>query len=65
MPMPQFDVEFVLGREATAERRHISSSHMMQPGMEVRLDAVLWRVIRVEHGDGDPVDQHAFLIRIG
>ncbi len=61
-PVPSFDVEFVLGRDDDAPRRLVSCSYKMVPGIEINFDDGVWRVIAVEDGDGDPVDQVALCI---
>jgi hypothetical protein len=62
-PMPSFEVEFVLGCEADAPRRLVSCSYKMVPGVEINFDDGVWRVIRVEDGDGEPADQFAYCIK--
>jgi hypothetical protein len=62
-PVPSFEVEFVLGREADAPRRLVTCSYKMVPGLEINFDDGVWRVIRVEDGDGEPADQFAYCIK--
>lgn len=64
-PVPHFEVEFVPGEDPSAERRLVSCTYKMRPGIEINFDDRRWRVIRVEDGDGDPIDQYAFCIRVG
>ena len=64
-PVPHFEVEFVLGDDPSAERRLVSCTYKMRPGIEVNFDDGRWRVIRVEDGDGGPIDQYALCIRVG
>ena len=62
-PVPSFEVEFVLGREADAPRRLVTCSYKMVPGIEINFDDGVWRVIRVEDGGGEPADQFAYCIK--
>jgi len=62
-PVPSFEVEFVLGREADAPRRLVTCSYKMVPGLEINFDDGVWRVIRIEDGDGEPADQFAYCIK--
>jgi hypothetical protein len=62
-PVPSFEIEFVLGREAGATRRLLTCSYKMIPGLEIDFDDGVWRVIRVEDADGDPADQFAYCIK--
>jgi hypothetical protein len=61
--VPSFEVEFVLGREDDAPRRLVTCSYKMVPGLELDFDDGVWRVIRVEEGNGEPVDQFAYCIK--
>jgi hypothetical protein len=63
-PVPRFKVEFVLGREEDAERRVVDCSYKMAPGLGIDFGNGSWRVIAVEDGEGDPIDQVASCIRV-
>ncbi len=64
-PVLHVEVEFVFGADRSGERRVVSCTYKMQAGIEIDFDHGRWRVIRVEDGDGDPIDQYAFCIRVG
>lgn len=63
-PLPSFNVEFVLGREAAATRRIISCSYKMVPGTELNFEDADWRVISAKDVDDDRIDQVAYCIRL-
>jgi len=44
-------------------RRYRSSGTPQAPGIEIRFDEGLWRVIAVEDGDSDRIDQRAVCVR--
>ena len=64
-PVVHVEVEFVLGADPSGERRMVSCTYKMRAGIEIDFDHGRWRVIRVEDGAGDPIDQYAFCIRVG
>ncbi|MDP9226077.1 MAG: hypothetical protein M3P18_20010 [Actinomycetota bacterium] len=64
-PVPSFAVEFVLGRDADAPRRLVTCSYKMVPGVEINFDDGVWRVIRVQDGEGEPADQFAYCVKSG
>lgn len=51
-PPKSFEVDFVVDNTDPPVSRRVSCTSLMLPGIEITFDDGLWRVIRVEDGDG-------------